>query len=905
MNENRPRNNFYKSHLPIRRTFNRTTAPRNNFSNHKVNTAEVKAVSAVRIRETTVKPLAGCNWRPKIHYWNKVSKYNGGSNLENDNPQRALKNKWIVDSGCSKHMTGNKAYLAEYQDLMVALLLLENTIDHLGKFEGKSDEGFLVGYSLHSKAFRVYNLETKKVEENLHITFLENKPNVAGKGPNWLFDLDYLTDSMNYQPMRSENEANKTASPKEANHSAGTQDNNDVGNSKMEVEPAQDYFVLPIWSSYSSTVKSSDTKNEVTDFTNLETAMNVSPIPTSKIHYIHPSTQILGDPKLAVQTRSKVNKSYRAYAFNRRNGNSIVVRNKARLVAQGHRQEEGIDYDEVFAPVARIEAIRIFLLPICFLNGIQCLSVDDKECLPSLYGLTNQAPRAVMLLLPLRGQVIVDSKLNVLTMGFNFMNTKIYIDNESTICIVKNPVFHSKTKHIEIRNHFIRDAYEKKLIQVLKIHTDDNVADLLTKSFDVSRKGVKFLGKVTPLFDSMLLPHQAPKGEGLEQPTEPQPTPSPTHPSTGDQTPVTDSSSSHDTTQDSRDSLENTNGSEGTQLFVLCTNLSNRVLALETSKDAQAVEILKLKDKIKKLKRKYKPSISHHRAWLKSVKRLSMKKRLGRKESVSKQGRKNAKHEPTLDAFDDLDADGRDYMETEDVVKEERQSNETKELNKGSGEKGGSTEELVSTAVLTTLSTARPDVDVARQEDSNVEPRTPPTTTSIFDDEDITMAQTLIKLKEEKAKKKGVSIKDIEDSSRPARSILTLKPLPIIDPKDKGKSVLEEPEPAKKMTRSDFDAAQIARDVEIARQLQVDLQAEVERERQKEEEASKAAIAETYDEVQAGIDADALFAAKLQQEEREEYTIEERAKFLAETIAAQRKFRAAIKTAEIRRRTTN
>ncbi|GJY43873.1 putative ribonuclease H-like domain-containing protein [Tanacetum coccineum] len=74
----------------------------------------------------------------------------------------------------------------------------------------------------------------------------------------------------------------------------------------------------------------------------------------------------------------------------------------------------------------------------------------------------------------------------MLDYGFNFMNTKIYIDNESTICIVKNPVYHSKTKHIAIRHHFIRDAYEKKLIQVLKIHTDDNVADLLTKAFDVS-----------------------------------------------------------------------------------------------------------------------------------------------------------------------------------------------------------------------------------------------------------------------------------------------------------------------------------------------------------------------------------------------------------------------------------
>ncbi|GKD13721.1 putative ribonuclease H-like domain-containing protein, partial [Tanacetum coccineum] len=76
----------------------------------------------------------------------------------------------------------------------------------------------------------------------------------------------------------------------------------------------------------------------------------------------------------------------------------------------------------------------------------------------------------------------------MLDYGFNFINTKIGIDNESTICIVKNPVFHSKTKHIEIKHHFIRDSYEKKLVQEIKIHTNHNVADLLTKAFDVSRK---------------------------------------------------------------------------------------------------------------------------------------------------------------------------------------------------------------------------------------------------------------------------------------------------------------------------------------------------------------------------------------------------------------------------------
>ncbi|GKE36594.1 putative ribonuclease H-like domain-containing protein, partial [Tanacetum coccineum] len=84
------------------------------------------------------------------------------------------------------------------------------------------------------------------------------------------------------------------------------------------------------------------------------------------------------------------------------------------------------------------------------------------------------------------GQVLwIQNQL--LDYGYNFMHTKIYIDNESTICIVKNHVFHSKTKHIKIRHHFIRDSNEKKLIQMIKIHTDKNVADLLTKAFDVSR----------------------------------------------------------------------------------------------------------------------------------------------------------------------------------------------------------------------------------------------------------------------------------------------------------------------------------------------------------------------------------------------------------------------------------
>ncbi|GJW39242.1 putative ribonuclease H-like domain-containing protein [Tanacetum coccineum] len=124
------------------------------------------------------------------------------------------------------------------------------------------------------------------------------------------------------------------------------------------------------------------------------------------------------------------------------------------------------------------------------------------------------------------GQVLwIQNQL--LDYGYNFMQSKIHIDNESTICIVKNPVFHLKTKHIEIRNHFIRDSYEKKLIQMIKIHTDQNVTDLLIKAFDVSRfeyliaKSNEFITTTSPSQPSQL-PHAKDKGkEKMVEPEKP------------------------------------------------------------------------------------------------------------------------------------------------------------------------------------------------------------------------------------------------------------------------------------------------------------------------------------------------------------------------------------------------
>ncbi|GJY21563.1 ribonuclease H-like domain-containing protein [Tanacetum coccineum] len=365
-----------------------------------------------------------------------------------------------------------------------------NTIDHMGKFDGKSDDRFLVGYSLQSKAFGVYNLESKRVEENLHITFLENKPNVVGKGPTWLFDLDYLTDSMNYQPVRLENQANKHACPQEANQNEGTDDNIDAGDSKIEAESAQDYFVLPIWSSYTSTVKSSK-GDAVADFTNLEPVVNVSPIPTSWseaiwIFLAFASCMWILVYQMDVKSAFCMAIDEEGFMCLNLQGIPKVVKLSYGLHQLPEAMSGLVDLDSLLdseyveqildrkshnREVLSISWQEIFIFGKCKKATIVATSTTEAEyvaaanCCGQVLWIQNQ----------------------MLDYGFNFMNTKIYIDNESTICIVKNPVYHSKTKHIAIRHHFIRDAYEKKLIQVLKIHTDDNVADLLTKAFDVSR----------------------------------------------------------------------------------------------------------------------------------------------------------------------------------------------------------------------------------------------------------------------------------------------------------------------------------------------------------------------------------------------------------------------------------
>ncbi|GKD24773.1 putative ribonuclease H-like domain-containing protein [Tanacetum coccineum] len=117
------------------------------------------------------------------------------------------------------------------------LVTILNTRDHLGKFDGKADEGFFVRYSMNCKAMRVFNKRTRIVEETLNIRFLENSPNMKGNGPGWLFDTDSLTKSMNYVPV---------VAGYQANNIAGTKDNIVACQGEKKKAPEQEYIIIPL-----------------------------------------------------------------------------------------------------------------------------------------------------------------------------------------------------------------------------------------------------------------------------------------------------------------------------------------------------------------------------------------------------------------------------------------------------------------------------------------------------------------------------------------------------------------------------------------------------------------------------------------------------------------------------------
>ncbi|GJX24637.1 putative ribonuclease H-like domain-containing protein, partial [Tanacetum coccineum] len=187
-----------------------------------------------------------------------------------------------------------------------------NTLDYLGKFDGKSDEGFFVGYLMNSKAFRVYNIRTRKVEENLHIRFLEDKPIIAGDGPKWLFDIDVLTKSMNYVPVVAGTNSNDSVGTEESmltmdeqNLSSDARKKDDEGVSK---ETGIDDQERPKNSSQyvNTTGPSINTANSnvnTVDMSNITTTYLVPSTPNTRIHKDHSLDHVISDVQSGVLTR--------------------------------------------------------------------------------------------------------------------------------------------------------------------------------------------------------------------------------------------------------------------------------------------------------------------------------------------------------------------------------------------------------------------------------------------------------------------------------------------------------------------------------------------------------------------------------------------------------------------------
>ncbi|GKA68662.1 hypothetical protein Tco_0768579 [Tanacetum coccineum] len=307
VNSARPMTNFNKAHSTVKRPIHKKTIFKNSNFNQRVNTVKNKNVNTVRQKAVvnTAKPKAVLNvvkgnqvnavkasacwvWKPKT----------------NGNPQQDLQEKGVIDSGCSRHMTGNMSYLTNFKKLMEDMLPLEVTPkdgksqaelsdeshvllkvprknnmysvdlknivpkrDHLGKFDGKADEGFFVGYSIKSKAFK-------------NPPFSQSSKSSPDAG---------------FKPS-GDDEKKVTEEP---GKEGGDSINVVGGNSSIELpdDPNMPKLEDIIYSDNDEDVGAED------DMNNLDTFMPVSPIPTIRVHKDHPVEQIIGDLNSTPQTR--------------------------------------------------------------------------------------------------------------------------------------------------------------------------------------------------------------------------------------------------------------------------------------------------------------------------------------------------------------------------------------------------------------------------------------------------------------------------------------------------------------------------------------------------------------------------------------------------------------------------
>ncbi|KAJ9542188.1 hypothetical protein OSB04_028694 [Centaurea solstitialis] len=324
-----------------------------------------------------------------------------------------------------------------------------NTKSHLGKFDSKSEEGFLVGYATQCKGYRVFNSVTRIIEESENVKCNEHTPNAQGTGPNWLFDIDSFTNSFKTSEQDCTGPSTQQVSEVQPQFvmfpiptidpaEFCTNDDQEEG----DITPQSGDQTIETLSQPQSP-QSNEYTPEQAD-TNLSDSLQEEAAYQTRTQKNHPSTFVIGDMESPMLTRHKSKQEgvsnphlsliscflsqeepkkvhdamkdpswieamqeellqfvlqhvwdlvdlpcgHRAIGTrwifrNKKDERRIVIKNKARLVAQGYTQEEGIDYDEVFAPVARIEAIRLFLAYASF-KHFKVYQMDVKSAF--LYG---------------------------------------------------------------------------------------------------------------------------------------------------------------------------------------------------------------------------------------------------------------------------------------------------------------------------------------------------------------------------------------------------------------------------------------------------------------------------------------------------------------------------------------
>nr|GEU61538.1 putative reverse transcriptase domain-containing protein [Tanacetum cinerariifolium] len=555
-----------------------------------------------------------------------------------------LKDKRVIDSRCSRHMTWNMSYLSDFEEINGGYV----------SFGGNPNDGKITGKG----KIRI----EKAGEDNVHQYVLFPLSSYCSKNPqNTDDDANFKGKEPKFEGKKPDTNTFSVAGPSNTAVSPTLENSSYVDTSQYH-----DDLIMPELED----ITYSDEKEDVgveANFTNLETTITVSPIPTTRVHKDHLVTQIIGDLSLATQTRSMTRMVKDQGGLSQINNEDFHTCMFACFLSQEEpKREDGINYEEDFAPVARIEAIRLFLAYALFMGFIVyqmdiksaflCETIEEEVyvCQPlgfedpdypdkvykvvnALYGL-HHAPRACAMDSEsiaglwvndiMRLQALADMKKVIITKA-TVQETLRLDDAESIDCLPNEEIFtdlprmgyEKPSTKLKFYKSFFLPQWKFLIHTILQCMSAKRTSWNEFSSFMASAIICLSTGAAGVDVDDV---PAADKGAGEAEPTLPSPTlttqpppPSQELPSTSQviptppPSPIAKPSSPPQQQQpsqpihDAKISLDLLH-----TLLETCTTLTRKVEALEQNKAAQALEIIKFKQRVKKLEGKNKLKVS-------------------------------------------------------------------------------------------------------------------------------------------------------------------------------------------------------------------------------------------------------------------------------------------------------